>query len=71
MVPVKRNEAAPKFETVAGGKALKVMFADRVDTIILKPDAGEIDVEGQKITSASALIIQRGDKKDLIDFAGK
>jgi len=68
MVPVKQNEAPPKFETLANGRALKVVFADRVDTVILQPSAAETDVEGQKIASRSALIIQRGEKKDVIDL---
>ena len=71
MVPVKQGEAAPKFETLAGGKAVRVIFPDRVDTIVLQPDAGTVDIDGQHITSPSALIVRRGEQQEVVDLAGK
>ena len=71
MVPVKQGEAPPEFETVADGRALRVTFVDRVDTIVLQPEAREMAVEGQKIRGTSALIVQRGDKTDVVELAGK
>ncbi len=61
MVPVKEGEPAPRFETLAGGKALRVIFPDRTDTIVLQAAPGAIDIDGAKISSASALIVQRGE----------
>jgi len=71
MVPVKRGEAPPKFETLAGGKALRVSFGDRVDTIVLSPQAGELVIDGRKIVSPAALIVRRGEKTEVNDLAAK
>ena len=62
MVPIKRGEAPPKFETLAGGKALRVTFPDRVDTIVLSPRTGQVVIDGRKINTPAALVVQRGDK---------
>ncbi|HLX62262.1 MAG TPA: hypothetical protein VKX17_13360 [Planctomycetota bacterium] len=71
MVPVKQGEEAPRFETVAGGEALRVIFPDRTDTIVLatKPEGGEID--GKKVNTRSALLVKRGDKEELYELEGK
>jgi len=45
MVPAKRGEAAPRFQTLAGGKAVRVIFPDRTDTIILQHAPGEVELE--------------------------
>jgi hypothetical protein len=71
MVPVKRGEAAPQFQTLAGGRALRVIFPDRTDTIILQPAPGELEVDGQRITTTSALLIKRGEKQEVSDLTGK
>ena len=62
MVPIKRGEAPPKFETLAGGKALRVTFPDRVDTIVLSPQGGQVVIDGRKIKTPAALVVQRGEK---------
>jgi hypothetical protein len=69
MVPVKQGEAVPKFETLAGGKAVRVTFPDRVDTVVLQPTPGEITIDGQKVTTASAVIIQRNGKSEITELA--
>jgi len=71
MVPVKRGDAAPQFQTLAGGRALRVIFPDRTDTIILQPAPGELEVDGQRITTTSALLIKRGEKQEVSDLTGK
>ena len=71
MVPVKRGEVAPTFQTLAGGKAVRVTFPDRTDTIVLQPAAGEVELDGRKITSASAVVIRRGEKQETTDLTGK
>jgi hypothetical protein len=71
MVPVKRGEAAPKFQTLAGGKAVRVTFPDRTDTIVLQPAGGEVELDGKKIAAASALLIQREGKQEVIDLSAK
>jgi len=58
-------------ETVAGGKAIQVVFEDRTDTVLLQLKAEEVDVEGQPVTSSAALIVQWGGRSDLVDLAGK
>jgi hypothetical protein len=72
LVPRKVGEPAPKFETVLDGKAIRVTFADgRVDTIVLQPNGGEVEVDGQKITTPAALLIKRGEQREVIDLVGK
>ena len=71
MVPVKHGEPAPTFQPLADGRALRVAFPDRTDTIILQPAPGEVELDGQKISSTSALLVQHGEKHELIDLAGK
>lgn len=65
IVPVKQGEAAPKFQTLAGGKALRVTFPDRTDTIILQGDGGKVEIDGRIVTAGSALLFGN----DLIDLA--
>ena len=69
MVPVKEGEAAPRFQTLAGGKAVRVIFPDRTDTIVLQPAADEVELDGRRIASTSALLIQRGEKQELVPLA--
>jgi hypothetical protein len=69
LVPVKQGEPAPKFETLAGGKALKVLFPDRTDVVVLQPEAAELEIDGRKVTSASALIVKRGDQAEVVELA--
>jgi len=69
MVPVKQGEAAPQFETLADGKAIRVTFPDRVDTIILQSGGTEVEVSGQKITSSAALLLARGEKLEVVNLA--
>ena len=68
MVPVKQGEAAPKFETLAAGKALRVTFPDRVDTIILQSDPGIVQIERQNTSAASALLLKRNGKTEIVNF---
>ena len=71
MVPVKRGEEVPKFGTLAGGRAVRVTFPDRVDTVVLQPAGSTLDVDGRKITSPATVVIKRRDKQDMVDLAGK
>lgn len=64
-------EPAPRFQTLAEGKAVRVTFPDRTDTIILQPVAGELEFDGRKITADSALVLQRGDKVEFVDFGDR
>ena len=68
MVPVKQGEAAPKFETLAAGKAVRVTFPDRVDTIILQSDPGTVQIDGQQTSAASALLLKRSGKTEIVNF---
>jgi hypothetical protein len=68
MVPVKQGEPAPKFATLAGGKALRVVFHDRTDTIVLQPGAEAVAVDGKTITAASAVVVRRGDRQEVVDW---
>ncbi len=52
LVPVKQGEPAPRFETAAGGTAIRVIFADRTDTVTLLPGAG-----------AATLVTERNGKR--------
>jgi hypothetical protein len=58
MVPVKRGDAPPKFETVLDGKAIRVTLADRIDTIVMLDEPGEVTVEGRKL-NGKALLVSR------------
>ena len=69
LVPVKQGEAAPRFQTVTGGKAVRVIFPDRTDTIVLQPAAGEVELDGRRIASTSAVLIHRGQQRDFVDLA--
>ncbi|MHB9133749.1 MAG: hypothetical protein ACYDBB_22015 [Armatimonadota bacterium] len=71
MVPVKQGEATPKFETLANGRAVRVTFPDRVDTIVLQGKGDTTSVDGQMIASPAALIVTRGEKREIVDLAGK
>jgi len=68
MVPVKQGEAAPKFETLSAGKAVRVTFPDRIDTIILQSDPGTVQIDEQKTSAASALLLKRGGKMQIVNF---
>jgi hypothetical protein len=70
LVPLARGEAAPKFATLLDGKAIRVAFPDRVDTIVLRSAGGEIEVEGRKISSPAVLLTRRGGQQQVVDFAG-
>ena len=68
MVPVKKGKAAPAFATLGKGQAIEVVFPDRADVIILQPAAEEVEIDGHKIKSRAALLIKRGDKRELIEL---
>jgi hypothetical protein len=62
LVPVKQGEAAPKFETVAGGAAIRVTFAGgRVDTVISRNATGALDIDGTTVNAASAVVTRSAD----------
>jgi hypothetical protein len=69
MVPVKQGEPVPQFETVAGGKAIRVKFADRTDTIMLQKEAGEVELDGQKEKGTAVLVTQQGGKRTVTDLS--
>lgn len=70
LVPVKQGEAAPKFETVAGGKAVRVTFTDgRTDTIVLRRDAEPLTVDGQAIAGNAVLVSTKDGKTTVTDLA--
>lgn len=61
MVPVKAGEPAPTFATVAGGQAVKITFADRVDTVVLRRDTAPLAVDGRNVKSAAAVLRRAAD----------
>ncbi|MFI5379433.1 MAG: hypothetical protein ACHRHE_09060 [Tepidisphaerales bacterium] len=71
MVPVKHGEPAPQFQTLADGRAVRVVFPDRTDTIILQPAPGAVELDGRKISSPSALLVKRSEKQELTDLTAK
>jgi hypothetical protein len=68
LVPVKQGEAAPKFETLLGGKAVRVTFPDRTDTIVLQREPGAVEVEGRKLNGQSFLVSNAGGKVTVTDL---
>ena len=68
LVPVKQGEPAPQFAVLAGGRAIRVTFSDRTDTIVLQKEAGEVDLGGQKVKSTAVLITERGGKRTVTDL---
>lgn len=62
IVPVKQGEPVPTFETILGGKAVRVKFPDRTDTIVLQEGPGEVEVEGKKLKGAALLVTNTGGK---------
>ncbi len=76
MVPVKGGEKAPRFETLAGGRAVRVSFpggpaGGRTDTIILQPGPGQVQVGGQAIAAASAVVLQHSGLQEVVDLTAK
>jgi hypothetical protein len=69
MVPVKQGEVAPKFETVAAGKAVKVVFPDRTDTVLLQKEPAEVTLEGRTLTGAAVLMTSAGGQMTVTDLA--
>jgi hypothetical protein len=67
---VKQGEPAPQFATVAGGNAIQVKFPDRTDTILLRKDATEAELGGQKATGTAVLVTDQGGKKTVTDLSG-
>jgi hypothetical protein len=65
MVPVKKGETPPKFETIADGKAIRVIFPDRTDTILLNKDASEVELDGKKVKGTAVLITEQGEKRTI------
>ncbi|HZK82462.1 MAG TPA: hypothetical protein VFC46_15375, partial [Humisphaera sp.] len=71
MVPVKQGEEPPRFETLPGGNAIRVIFSDRADTILLAPKPGTTYIDGTKIDTGSAVIVNRGGKANVTHFGAK
>ena len=69
IVPVKQGEPAPQFATIAGGNAIQVKFPDRTDTILLRKDATEADLAGQKVKGTAVLVTEKAGKKTVTDLA--
>jgi hypothetical protein len=47
-----------------------VKFPDRTDTILLRKDAKEVDLGGQKATGTAVLVSEQGGKKTITDLSG-
>jgi len=71
LVPRKEGEKAPQFETLSGGRAVRVTFADRVDTIVLQPAGNTLQVDEQTITDSAVVTFRRGNKLELVNLSGK
>jgi hypothetical protein len=71
MVPVKQGEAAPTFATLAGGKAVRVTFPDRVDTIVLQGAGEQTVIDGRTFATPAGLAVQRGERVEMVDLTGK
>lgn len=71
MVPVKRGEPAPKFETLLDGKVLRVTFPDRMDTILLQREAAELTIAGEKVKDASVLVTTAEGKSTVTVLKGE
>jgi hypothetical protein len=69
LVPVKQGEPAPRFATLADGRAIRVTFPDRTDTIVLQQEVGEVDLGGQKVTSKAVLVTEQGSQRTMTDLA--
>ena len=69
IVPVKQGEPAPQFSTLAGGKAIQVKFPDRTDTILLRKEAGEVDIGGQQVRGTAVLVSEQAGKRTVTDLA--
>jgi len=70
LVPVKQGEAAPTFQTLANGHAIRIIFPDRTDTVVLQGKGEQTALEGQRILSGAAMIIKHGEKEQVVDFPG-
>ena len=69
LVPVKQGEPAPQFATLAGGRAIRVTFPDRTDTILLQKQAGEVDLGGQRVKGTAVLVTEQGGQRAVTDLA--
>ena len=68
MIPVKQGEAPPKMETVADGKAIRVTFADRTDTIALLRGEEEVTLEGKTLKGTALLVTTKGGQTVVTDL---
>jgi hypothetical protein len=59
----------PRFETLAEGRAVRILFPDRTDTVVLRHDAEPLAIDGQTITGAAVLVSTRGGTSTVTDFA--
>ena len=71
MVPVKQGEEPPRFETLPGGNAIRVIFSDRTDTILLSSTPAIHGDIGVPIDARSALTVKRGENSTETDFGDK
>ncbi len=62
LVPRKHAEAAPTFASLLDGKAIRVTFAGRTDTVVLLNRQAEVNVEGLTL-NGTAFVLTREDGK--------
>jgi hypothetical protein len=62
MVPVKQGEPAPAFETILDGRAVRVTFPDRVDTVLLQTGDAECTIEGKTVKASAVLVTRKGEQ---------
>jgi hypothetical protein len=68
MVPVKQGEPPPQFATLANGRAIRLTFPDRTDTIVLQQEPGEVDLGAQKVKGTAVLVTEQGGKRTVTDL---
>ena len=61
-MPRKHAEVAPTFASILDGKAIRVTFAGRTDTVVLLNQADETTVEGLTLNGTAFVITREGDK---------
>ena len=69
IVPVKQGEPTPQFATLAGGRAIRVKFPDRTDTIVMRKQPDDLDIDGLRVRGTAVLVTQQGGKRVVTDLS--